>query len=468
MPAARAISLIAVTLCGLTSHGPAADLCVAPDGRDTNAGTVAEPFATIPRAMRQAKPGDTVFVRGGIYRHHIGLNARDGCASGEPGRPITIRAFPGEEPIFQLSRAFTDPDDWQPAGAHLWVTARGSVTGYDVGCVWHDDQASEKQWSRSGVRAPWDFWFDPTNLCVTVYLESNPAETAQRIEIPVGKQWQHTFQLRGVAHLILDGLTVKYPNTHGIQMSGTHHITVRNCRISHGGGAWIWEDRTRYGNGIELFGEGHDILVEHNTVSHFFDTAITHQGNMGDQSNIIVRNNHISHTKCGLEHWATGPANVRDILYEGNTITDSGDNWANNLQNVWGAIRLMRSHPNAKGAEVPNTGSIERFVVRHNTILRCGSKTGGQQGSPKPFDEHPGIRIIGGPFLVQNNVIRDGHSMGLFASANFHGSITGNTITGCAGSGLVLRGLSPEATVEGNTVENNGDPEHPNILIEQQ
>jgi hypothetical protein len=430
-----------------------ADYFVAVDGHDLASGTREQPWGTVAHALTKVGPGDSILVRGGIYRQQVLIDGNTGGISGAPGKPITIRSAPGEEASFFLSRPMSQPEDWRQVGPQLWATAPGSLNGYDVGCVWHDDHPSEKKWARSELQAPWDFWFDAENKCVTVCAPANPATLALSIEIPVGQWMQHTVQLRKVSHVVLADLTIKYSNTHGIQMTEVHDVMVRNCRISHVGGAWIWADHTRFGNGVELWCDGTDITVEGCQIAWCFDTGITNQGDKGDQARVYFRNNQIAHTKCGLEHWATGPANVRDVLYEGNTITDSGDNWAHNLQNVWGAIRLMRHHPNNVGADKPNTGSVERFEVRGNTIERCGSRDGAQQGPPLPFAEHPSIRLIGGEFEVTDNLIREGKSVGIFASHGFAGTIRNNTITRGAGPGLQLENISPRAVIEHNRID---------------
>jgi len=88
---------------------PAATFYVAPDGADTNHGTLEKPFATLERARdairaRKSKRslpkgGVTVFVRGGVYRRHatFELIQRD---SGAADAPIVYRAAPGETPRF--------------------------------------------------------------------------------------------------------------------------------------------------------------------------------------------------------------------------------------------------------------------------------------------------------------------------------------------------------------------------------
>jgi len=78
---------------------------VAADGNDANPGTREKPFATLERArdsIRQSKGralgagGITVYLRQGSFfrTQAFTLTEQD---SGEPGRPITYRAYPGEE-----------------------------------------------------------------------------------------------------------------------------------------------------------------------------------------------------------------------------------------------------------------------------------------------------------------------------------------------------------------------------------
>ena len=64
---------------------------VATSGSDTNAGTLAQPFATIQRAASVAQPGDTVFVRGGTYRETV-TPAHSGAAAA----PITFEPYNNE------------------------------------------------------------------------------------------------------------------------------------------------------------------------------------------------------------------------------------------------------------------------------------------------------------------------------------------------------------------------------------
>lgn len=85
---------------------------VAPEGSDSADGKRESPFATLTRAQQNVAPGDTVFIRGGIYRikpdqvtRRRGLFARIFVLdkSGAADAPITYSAFEDEKPIFDCT-----------------------------------------------------------------------------------------------------------------------------------------------------------------------------------------------------------------------------------------------------------------------------------------------------------------------------------------------------------------------------
>lgn len=86
---------------------------VAPDGQDTNPGTIELPLASIQKAQELVSPGDTVYIRGGTYQpteDQISQVVSNLFASityldknGEPGSLIKYWAYPGETPVFDFS-----------------------------------------------------------------------------------------------------------------------------------------------------------------------------------------------------------------------------------------------------------------------------------------------------------------------------------------------------------------------------
>lgn len=79
------------------------DFYVSTNGNDQAAGSLEKPFATLERAGKSVAPGDTVFVRGGVYRLSNGPVGVELPKSGRPGALITYRAYKNEKPVFDGS-----------------------------------------------------------------------------------------------------------------------------------------------------------------------------------------------------------------------------------------------------------------------------------------------------------------------------------------------------------------------------
>jgi parallel beta-helix repeat protein len=74
---------------------------VAPDGNDSNPGTLGLPFATLSRAAGAVTGGDTVYLRGGTYQF---ASAQGLGPSGSAGAHVLFQSYPGETAILDGSR----------------------------------------------------------------------------------------------------------------------------------------------------------------------------------------------------------------------------------------------------------------------------------------------------------------------------------------------------------------------------
>lgn len=79
-------------------------LFVSTSGSDASGdGSIARPWATVTKAAAAALPGDTIYLRGGVYTHGPVI-----YSSGLPGKPITLKPYNGEPVVFDgASRAST-------------------------------------------------------------------------------------------------------------------------------------------------------------------------------------------------------------------------------------------------------------------------------------------------------------------------------------------------------------------------
>ena len=79
-----------------------AQIYISTDGLDTNPGTIDSSYATFPTAISAAQPGDTIYVRGGVY-NLISTITITAVKSGTADLMITMTAYNDEVPILDFS-----------------------------------------------------------------------------------------------------------------------------------------------------------------------------------------------------------------------------------------------------------------------------------------------------------------------------------------------------------------------------
>lgn len=356
-------------------------------GSDSASGTSPEQaWKTLARTRQgEIKPGDTIRLAcGGIWREQLIP------VSGEKGKPVTYTSYSPVNtqdlppPAIQSSLDRSKPSDWKKLGDGLWTTENVEL---DVGLLlfnhgekwgvkkWNDDKwtnASDKRYAKSiGIRQELDFWYDEKSKRLVLKCSKNPAEVFRSIELCLRKDvisshWAHD--------VVYDGLSVRYGSAHGIAAGLTENIIIRNCHISWIGGAlqyWRKDKITgetlypvRYGNGIELWGETKNALIESNRLNQIYDAALTNQGREGVQENIIWRSNTVEKAEFSFEYWHAGK--TRNILFEGNVCRDAGFGWGHDQR------------PDPNGTHIlfyENDAVTENFIIRGNTFISARNWT---------------------------------------------------------------------------------------------
>lgn len=102
-------------------------------GSDRQDGTQQKPWQTANHAVKQLKPGDTLYLRGGIYWEKIVASLK-----GTTGAPIILRSYPGELVILDGGHRefFEDPAGaWEPftSGGEGEYRSRKPYAGAHVG-----------------------------------------------------------------------------------------------------------------------------------------------------------------------------------------------------------------------------------------------------------------------------------------------------------------------------------------------
>jgi hypothetical protein len=129
-------------------------------GKDDGTGAEKSPWRTFKHALAQVNPGDTLYLRGGVYREPIY------CAvAGKPDAPITICAYPGERAILDggIAEFFDEPARaWVP---HKMPDEYQSAKAYKnirdvVGLFGDSHVALQTYWHVMDLRAKSELWTD--------------------------------------------------------------------------------------------------------------------------------------------------------------------------------------------------------------------------------------------------------------------------------------------------------------------
>lgn len=117
--APSAISVLLAAAAAAASRALAADIYVATNGLDTNAGTLDAPLASIQAAVDAAKAGTTIHVRNGTYSPATNIKVKSKCTS---AAPCTLMAH-GNETVVVDGEALTGTP--AAVGASLANSDRG-------------------------------------------------------------------------------------------------------------------------------------------------------------------------------------------------------------------------------------------------------------------------------------------------------------------------------------------------------
>ena len=175
------------------------------------------------------------------------------------------------------------------------------------------DRAADGSWA-----ADWN------SSTLYLYSEKNPNELSVSYAPPL-----HAVSMDNVKNVVFRGIEITGVGMHGISMKDVEDITISNCYIHHIGGSILVSAGVRYGNAIQLWDGGEDILVSHNIADWIFDTCYTNQGTDSEcvEENVVFEKNIGAHAFWGIETWGAGFSKKEfdSIEYSHNIIYDIMD-----------------------------------------------------------------------------------------------------------------------------------------------
>lgn len=139
----------------------------------------------------------------------------------------------------------------------------------------------------------------------------------------------HAVAIDDVKNVVFRGIEITGSGMHGVSMKDVEDITISNCYIHHIGGSVLVSAGIRYGNAIQLWNGGKNVLASYNVSDWIFDTCYTNQGNDAEciEENIVFENNIGAHSFWGIETWGAGFSKneFNNIQYAYNIIYDIMD-----------------------------------------------------------------------------------------------------------------------------------------------
>ncbi|HEY9720637.1 MAG TPA: right-handed parallel beta-helix repeat-containing protein [Oscillatoriaceae cyanobacterium] len=356
---------------------PAGAIFVAPNGSDRNNGSAGAPFLTLQHAIDAARAGDTIVMRGGIYREVAKL----------AGKRLTIQAYPHEQVWLKGSQVVTG---WTQKG-NTWVHAgwtvnlmRNHIDKVDINpaypladyadMAFYDGRALT-QVANAGEVGPGKFCVDQTTNQLIV--GNNP--NGHTLESSV---FTNGLVVSNAAGSVIRGL--------GFMHYAAHHDQYGAVRIDSDG--VTFENNTvawSANSGLVVFAS--NCVVRDNTL--VFSGMVGLQANAAN--NLTLDHNAFAYNNC--EHfasWESGGAklcNATKMLIENNL---SEQNYANG---IW--------------LDVSDHGNtIVRNLCRNNTghgIFHEISFDGLIAGNVLVNNGHAGIAVStsGGRMQVYNNTL---------------------------------------------------------------
>ncbi len=399
---------------------------MSPNGDDCNDGRTKETAWKTLEKLNSAtleKGSYVCFERNGLWRGKIYTQNN-----------VTYTAYGvGSKPkLYASPENGNVPERWQKTDAeNVW---KYSIDNRDVGTLVFDEGKAQAikvllQEQEDGgimnlttgepfkdyhdIRRDLHFYHDHENALIYLYSEQNPADRFSSIEF---NAFGHIFASRTeVRNVNIDNLCLKYCGSHGIGLGNAYGLHITNCEVGWIGGS-LQGGSTRFGNGIEVWENSDDYVIDNCYFYQIYDAAVTHQYVMPQEpqyrdhkcymKNIRYSNNIIENANYSVEYFING-------IFEGNDSGIYGLTIENN--SMWYAGEgFCRQRPDRMAAahikSWTSSNHAKDYVIRNNTMCLsfnmlmhiCSNSPNCEGGDCMP--------------LFENNVIvgHDGDSFGIF------------------------------------------------------
>lgn len=407
---------------------------VATDGNDTQtAGSLDAPFATIGRASKFAQPGDTIFLRGGVYREQVEL-ARSGTA----GSPITFQAYGNEDVRVTTTEVLSG---WTQHSGNIYKASFDSnLRGRNGFTLFANGQLmTEAHWSDQGGNVN---TLVSSNFASMGGGDKNSFTDSALVGLP-DDYWNGAFvwaqtsdftmEARRIADF--DGSTGRITLARSFDRdprSGDKFLIYDHLNALNAPGEWYFDEATDTvyfwaPNG----GDPDSYLVEAKVRDEGFDLNgndyihiknIDFQGgdiDMTGSDGVLLQGAHIVAPNRGFGPEGSGGAEALDVNGSGNVIRD------NEIEYAWATVarfagddnHFINNYVHHAGFNNSNTAVVslvagaERSLISHNTIEHIGRAAIGGVGGVRSVIQYNDVsRVaqmtadVGAIYLLNNSL----------------------------------------------------------------
>lgn len=402
----------------------AATYYVAPGGNDASSGTTLTlPFKTIQKAMDRAVAGDTVFVRGGVYREDVEVFHGGGSA----GKMLEVLAYNGELPIIRGSDQVTG---WVLHSGNIWKKTGWTYNSQQV-FVGGDDSPSLQQIGMPGTlystyqypkaigtgvssMIAGSFYYDAAATTLYVWLPDGSDPNASMVEATTKRRLFYM----GLPYIHLKGFAFRHSNTSAYIQMGAAVELSSNSIIEQSD-----IQRTDFA-GLSMGYLQTGAQAINCNVSNNGDSGVNAPGSYGFRVFNVKMNNN----------------NTRNF----NPLWHAGGFKA--VSKAYGTVEFSEvSHNNGSGIWFDYANSGNPIIIRNNFVHDNG-----------PVEAAIFFEVSKNG-LIYNNVIANNKRRGIYLSASDNTKVYNNTLVGSGDySGIELGGMPRTgATLTGNSVNNN-------------
>lgn len=405
---------------------------LAPNGSDQNPGTLEQPWQTLAHGLKNAAPGDLLYLRGGTYyEHRITVKV-----SGTDAAPITVQSYPGERAVIDGGVPFfagAPNSEWELVNAdlQLYRSRRTFPEEYEFVRAWLiDDGVQLVEYAAAenleathygplnGMKptyvGPGLQWRSDGHLYIRLTYNPNDLTDAAGnpiTPIPQNVDPNHNriavffssylLRLDGVGHLHLIDLDLAHARTLLEVRNGSHDLVLKQCRMRFGSQGVLIRDPVdtmeisdcEFSNGIPDYIYWTDVKNRKKEIAEaypeFQSTAIN-----GPMVNSALHHNLIRNTFDGID-LEEGSRDTRILENTFKQVRDDAINLSRGIGNVEVGHNLIW-HGMGGIANLSSDMPAGHVYIHHNVIDNSAYQRGGRPGNYRADNWPPWN--IGSPF----------------------------------------------------------------------